>query len=183
MPSVLIVDDLVSIHEMLDAVIQPTGFATSFATDGEKGLVKYKAEKYDLVLADIDMKPMDGITLLKQLKVYDPSAVVIIMTAYASTDSAVQALKHGAFDYLQKPFRVDELIATLRRGLEFRKIQAERAAATAGPGIKPAEIENRLIGRSSKITKLIAQVRKLATVRSPVLLIGENGTGKRSVAE
>jgi DNA-binding NtrC family response regulator len=183
MPSVLIVDDLVSIHEMLEAVIQPTGFATSFATDGEKALVRYKAEKFDLVLADIDMKPMDGITLLKQLKLYDPNAVVIIMTAYASTESAVQALKYGAFDYLQKPFRVDELIATLRRGLEFRKFQAERASAGLAPGAKNADIESRLIGKSIKLTKLIAQVKKLATVRSPVLLIGENGTGKSAVAE
>ena len=183
MPSVLIVDDLVSIHEMLEAVIQPTGFATSFATDGEKALVRYKAEKYDLVLADIDMKPMDGITLLKQLKLYDPNAVVIIMTAYASTESAVQALKFGAFDYLQKPFRVDELIATLRRGLEFRKFQAERAATGAAPGAKATDIESRLIGKSTKLTKLIAQVKKLATVRTPVLLVGENGTGKSAVAE
>ena len=183
MPSVLIVDDLVSIHEMLEAVIQPTGFATSFATDGEKALVSYKADKYDLVLADIDMKPMDGITLLKQLKLYDPNAVVIIMTAYASTESAVQALKFGAFDYLQKPFRVDELIATLRRGLEFRKFQAERSATGHAPGAKAEDIESRLIGRSAKVKKLIQQVRKLATVRTPVLLIGENGTGKGSVAE
>src|ERR1044072_4148719 len=183
MPAVLIVDDLVSIHEMLEAVIQPTGFATSFATDGEKALVRYKAEKFDLVLADIDMKPMDGITLLKQLKLYDPNAVVIIMTAYASTESAAQALKYGAFAYLQKPFRVDELIATLRRGLEFRKFQAERAVASTGAGIKPTEIEHRLIGKSTKLSKLIAQVKKLATVRTPVLLIGENGTGKSSVAE
>jgi two-component system, NtrC family, response regulator HydG len=183
MPSVLIVDDLVSIHEMLEAVIQPTGFSTSFATDGEKALVRYKAEKYDLVLADIDMKPMDGITLLKQLKLYDPNAVVIIMTAYASTESAVQALKYGAFDYLQKPFRVDELIATLRRGLEFRKFQAERAVAGHSAGAKAEDIEARLIGKSAKITKLISQVKKLATVRTPVLLIGENGTGKTAVAE
>jgi DNA-binding NtrC family response regulator len=183
MPSVLIVDDLVSIHEMLEAVIQPTGFTTLFATDGEKALVRYKAEKFDLVLADIDMKPMDGITLLKQLKLYDPNTVVIIMTAYASTESAVQALKHGAFDYLQKPFRVDELIATLRRGLEFRKFQAERAAAGLGSGTKAADIEKRLIGNSARFNKLTAQVKKLATVRTPVLLIGENGTGKSSVAE
>lgn len=183
MPAVLIVDDLVSIHEMLEAVIQPTGFATSFATDGEKALVRYKADKYDLVLADIDMKPMDGITLLKQLKLYDPNAVVIIMTAYASTESAVQALKYGAFDYLQKPFRVDELIATLRRGLEFRKFQAERAATGGPPGIKAADIESRLVGKSAKLLKLVTQVKKLAAVRSPVLLVGENGTGKSAVAE
>ena len=163
---------------MLDAVLQPTGYSSAFATDGGKALVRYKNEKFDLVLADIDMKPMDGITLLRQLKLYDPAAVVIIMTAYASTESAVQAVKYGAFDYLQKPFRVDELIATMRRGLEFRKFQAERAAAGLAPGVKSADIESRLIGKSAKLTKLIAQVKKLATVRTPVLLIGENGTGK-----
>jgi len=168
---------------MLEAVISPTGFATAFATDGEKALVRYKADKFDLVLADIDMKPMDGITLLKQLKVYDPNAVIIIMTAYASTESAVQALKFGAFDYLQKPFRVDELIATLRRGIEFKKFQAERAAATVTAGVKPADINSRLLGKSAKLAKLVAQVKKLATVRTPVLLIGENGTGKTTVAE
>ena len=182
MPSVLIVDDLISIHEMLEAVIQPTGFQTSFATDGQDGLAKYKAGKFDLVLADIDMKPMDGISLLRQLKVYDPSAVVIIMTAYASTESAVQALKYGAFDYLQKPFRVDELLGTLRRGIEFRKFQAEHVAGPAAE-IKAGDIEGRLVGQSARITRLVAQVRKLASTRTPVLLIGEQGTGKSDVAE
>jgi two-component system response regulator HydG len=183
MPSVLIVDDLLSIHEMLEAVIQPTGFATSFATDGEKALVRYKAEKFDLVLADIDMKPMDGITLLKQLKLYDPNSIIIIMTAYASTESAVQALKFGAFDYLQKPFRVDDLIATLRRGVEFKRFQTERALTGLVPSSKPEDLEGRLIGQSPVIKKLIQQIRKLAAVRTPVLLQGENGTGKIAVAE
>ncbi len=183
MPSVLIVDDLLSIHEMLDAVIQPTGFSTAFATDGEKALARYKAEKFDVVLADIDMKPVDGITLLKQIKVYDPNCVLIIMTAYASTESAIQALKYGAFDYLQKPFRVDELISTLKRGLEFRQLTTERSSATPLPAARATDIENRLIGRSSQVQKLIQQVKKLAAVRTPVLLQGENGTGKSTIAE
>jgi two-component system response regulator HydG len=184
MPSVLIVDDLISIHEMLEAVIQPTGFSTVFATDGEKALTRYKAEKFDLVLADIDMKPMDGITLLKQLKLHDPNAVVIIMTAYASTESAVQALKYGAFDYMQKPFRVDQLIATLKRGIELKQAQVERTSRAPFAGTsKSLNIEGRLIGNSSQIRKLVQQVKKLVTVRTPVLLSGENGTAKATIAE
>jgi two-component system, NtrC family, response regulator HydG len=183
MPSVLIVDDLLSIHEMLDAVIQPTGFSTAFATDGEKALARYKAEKPDIVLADIDMKPMDGITLLKQLKLLEPNCVVIIMTAYASTESAIQALKLGAFDYLQKPFRVDELIATLKRGLEYKQFSSERQSAPPFPTAKAADIESRLVGSSPKFKKLLQQIKKLSTVRTPVLLQGEPGTGKATVAE
>ncbi len=183
MPSLLIVDDLISIHEMLEAVIQPTGYKTAFATDGEKGLARYKAEKYDLVLADIDMKPMDGITLLKQLKVYDPTVVVIIMTAYASTESAVQALKFGAFEYLQKPFKVDELMQALKRGLEFRRTVLERATLGTAPAVQAGDFEARLPGPSAKTKRLIAQLKKLATAQTPVLISGETGSGHLVAAE
>ncbi|SDR87453.1 sigma-54 dependent transcriptional regulator [Opitutus sp. GAS368] len=183
MPSLLIVDDLISIHEMLEAVIQPTGYKTAFATDGEKGLARYKAEKYDLVLADIDMKPMDGITLLKQLKAYDPTVVVIIMTAYASTESAIQALKFGAFDYLQKPFKVDELMQALKRGLEFRRSVLERETLGTAPAVQAGDFEARLPGPSAKIKRLIAQLKKLATARTPVLISGEIGSGHLVAAE
>ena len=183
MPSLLIVDDLISIHEMLEAVIQPTGYATAFATDGEKGLARYKAEKYDLVLADIDMKPMDGITLLKQLKAYDPSAVVIIMTAYASTESAIQALKHGAFDYLQKPFKVDELMQALKRGLEFRRLVVERETLGLAPAVQAGDFEARFVGTSPKIKRLITQLKKLATAHTPVLISGEPDSGHQIAAD
>lgn len=182
MPSVLIVDDLLSIHEMLEAVIQPTGYATAFATDGQEGLARYKEEKYDIVLADIDMKPVDGITLLKQLKEYDATAVVIIMTAYASTESAIQALKFGAFDYLQKPFRVDELIGTLKRGVEYREYQVKRSQSN-GVVVEAADLDSRLVGSSPPMTKLKNQVKRLAGARTPVLLQGEPGTGRDTVAE
>lgn len=182
MPSVLIVDDLLSIHEMLEAVIQPTGYATSFATDGQAGLARYKEEKFDIVLADIDMKPVDGITLLKQLKEYDATAVVIIMTAYASTESAIQALKFGAFDYLQKPFRVDELIGTLKRAIEYREFQIKRSQSNAVT-VESADLEARLVGSSPGMVKLKNQVKRLAGARTPVLLHGEPGTGRSTVAE
>ena len=183
MPSILIVDDLISIHEMLGAVIQPTGFATAFATDGEKALVRYKGEKFDLVLADIDMKPMDGITLLKQLKQYDPAAVVVIMTAYASTESAIQALKHGAFDYLQKPFKVNELMETLKRALDFRKVVVERESGSRPPSANPGDIEARFVGESPKVKRLVAQLKKLASAHTPVLITGELGSGHELAAE
>lgn len=184
MPSLLIVDDLISIHEMLEAVIAPTGYKTAFATDGEKGLARYKVEQFDLVLADIDMKPMDGITLLKQLKVYDPTAVIIIMTAYASTESAIQALKFGAFDYLQKPFKVDELMQALKRGLEFRRTVLERESqGRTAPSVQIGDFEARLPGASPKIKRLIATLKKLATAQTPVLLSGEPGSGHEVAAE
>jgi len=186
MPSILIVDDLISIHEMLEAVIQPTGYATAFATDGEKAMVRYKAEKFDLVLADIDMKPMDGITLLKNLKQFDPSVVVIIMTAYASTESAIQALKFGAFDYLQKPFKVDELIQTLKRAMEFRRLAAEREAVrSSAPAAAAATVDfaARFPGGSAAIKRVVNQLKKLASTTTNVLVTGELGTGHEIAAE
>jgi two-component system response regulator HydG len=182
MSSVLIVDDVVSIHEMLGAVVQAMGFSSSFATDGDMALTRFKHETFDVVLTDIDMKPMDGIALLKQLKDYDWNAVVIIMTAQASRESAVAALKLGAFDYLQKPFRFEDLIATLRRGFEFRNCQPDRMLGGVVPAVA-AGIESRLIGRSGALTKLISHVKKLATGRTPVLLIGEKGTGKSLLSD
>ena len=160
MPSILIVDDLVSVHEMLEAVIEPTGYTTAFATDGEKALARYKTEKFDLVLADVDMKPMDGITLLKELKAYDPSVVVVIQTAYASTDSAIAALKLGALDYLKKPFQIHDLLGTLRRGLEFRAQQVRLSEAPAGA--QSADLAARLPG---------ARINQLGSGRSAVFRV------------
>jgi two-component system response regulator HydG len=183
MASILIVDDLISIHEMLEAVIAPTGHKMAFATDGEKALARYKADKFDLVLCDIDMKPMDGITLLKQLKQYDPGAVVVIMTAYASTESAIQALKYGAFDYLQKPFKVDELMQALKRSLDFKHAITERESTGSSPAVKAGDFEARLVGESPRIKRLITQLKKLATAHTPVLISGETGSGHEIAAE
>ncbi len=194
MPSVLIVDDLTSIHEMLEAVIQPIGFTAAFATDGNKALERYRADKFDLVLVDLKMAPMDGISLLREIKKIDAQAVVIVMTAYASTSYALDALKAGAFDFLQKPFKVDELISALKRGVEFKKLGINRAKKTQapGPGAAPVhgednvaadQLEAFVVGESKKIKKIGPQIKKLTTSKTPVLIVGETGTGKRVIAE
>ena len=195
MPSVLIVDDSTSIHEMLEAVIQPIGFTAAFATDGTKGLARYKAEPFDLVLVDVQMKPMDGITLLRELKKVDPKCVVVVMTAFANPTYALDALKLGAFDFLQKPFKVDELISALKRGVEFKKLGVTRAKKAQG-GMAPQsgggggddsvaadQLEAFVVGESKKIKKIGPQIKKLTTSKTPVLLVGEQGTGKRVIAE
>ncbi len=192
MPSVLIVDDLTSIHEMLEAVIQPIGFTAAFATDGNKAIEKYKAEKFDLVLVDVKMSPMDGISLLREIKKIDPKAVVVVMTAYASTNYALEALKLGAFDFLQKPFKVDELISALKRGVEFKQLGITRTKKAQATGPTPAvgdsavaadQLEAFVVGESKKIKKIGPQIKKLTTSKTPVLIIGEPGTGKRVIAE
>src|SRR5690625_337563 len=182
MPSVLIVDDLPAIHEMLEAVIQPTGYETSFALNGEEALEKYKADPTDVVLADISMEPMDGISLLQNLKSFDPGCVVILMTGYASTETAMKALKYGAFDYIQKPFKIDELLQTLKRAMEMPRNRGRLGE----PAIDPADnrkIASQFLGKSPKISQLRKQAVKMIPGRAPLLLHGEFGTGKRILAE
>jgi two-component system response regulator HydG len=183
MPSILIVDDLVSIHEMLEAVIEPTGLTATFATDGEQALEKYKAGSFDLVLTDIDMSPMDGITLLKSLRALDPHSVVIIMTAFGSTESAIQALKLGAFDYIQKPFRVEELLKTIRRAMEFRQYGATEGEPIEEPVPGSEDWATGLRASGPAMKRLIQQLKKLIGANSAVLFQGETGTGKRRAAE
>lgn len=185
MPSILIVDDLVSIHEMLEAVIQPTGLVATFATDGESALEKYQESDFDLVLADIDMQPMDGISLLKSLRAVDPNSVVIIMTAYGSTETAIQALKLGAFDYIQKPFKVDELLKTIRRAMEFGQFKAEdpEVEIEEPEPEEGGDWEAQLSGKSPAMQRLLQQLKRLIGAKTPVLFQGETGTGKRRAAE
>jgi DNA-binding NtrC family response regulator len=117
MPSVMIVDDLPAVHEMLEAVINPAGYSSECFLNGRNALKRYKEQRFDVVLADISMKPMDGVSLLKEIIAYDPQAKVIMITGYSTTDSAMDAIKLGAFDYVEKPFRIDALIDTVNRAI------------------------------------------------------------------
>lgn len=115
MHSILIVDDIESIHEILNAVIEPIGFNTAFATDGPTAIEMVEQNHYDIVLTDINMKPMDGLDLLEKLKAINPNIIVVMMSGYATIENATRSLKLGAFDFITKPFKVDELIAAINR--------------------------------------------------------------------
>ncbi len=125
MPSVMIVDDLPAVHEMLEAVINPAGYSSECFVNARNALKRYKDQRFDVVLADISMKPMDGVSLLKEIIAYDPQAKVIMLTGYSTTDSAMEALKLGAFDYVEKPFRIDDLIDTVNRAINSTGPTAE----------------------------------------------------------
>ncbi|EDY84857.1 Sigma-54 interaction domain family [Verrucomicrobiia bacterium DG1235] len=176
MQSILIVDDLESIHEMLDAVIQPIGYNTAFATDGEIALQKIREEHYDIVLTDINMKPMDGLALLAQIKEADPNAIVIMMSGYANIENATKALKLGAFDYLTKPFKVDQLMASIERASIERKKRLESGNGSA------AQNSILLSGDSIAIKSFVERLNRAAKLPTPLLVTGEAGTQKASIA-
>ncbi len=176
MQSILIVDDLESIHEMLDAVIQPIGYNTAFATDGEIALQKIREERYDIVLTDINMKPMDGLALLAQIKEADPEAIVIMMSGYANVENATQALKLGAFDYLTKPFKVDQLMNSIARAAAERKKRRQSGNAAA------AQNSILLSGDSETAKSLNERLTRAAKLPTPLLITGDTGTQKANIA-
>jgi len=176
MQSILIVDDLESIHEMLDAVIQPIGYNTAFATDGEIALQKIREEHYDIILTDINMKPMDGLALLSQIKEADPNAIVIMMSGYANVENATQALKLGAFDYLTKPFKVDQLMSSINRASKERKRRLDSGNnATAQNSIL-------LSGDSETVKSFGERLSRAAKLPTPLLITGDSGTQKANIA-
>lgn len=138
MPSVMIVDDLPAVHEMLEAVIIPAGYTCECFLNGYDALSRYKDQKFDIVLADLSMKPMDGLSLLKKIKTHDPQAIVIMITGFASGDSAMDTRESGAFDYIEKPFRIDDLVETLNCAINSTEKAAKGAGLTTSKGQKLA---------------------------------------------
>ena len=118
MQSILIVDDMESIHEMLDTVVQPAGYTTIYAKDGDEAISIYKEKCPNLVLTDLKMEPMDGLELMRRLKEIDSNVFVIVMTGHANVENAMASMKLGAFGYLTKPFKLDQLMAAINRADE-----------------------------------------------------------------
>lgn len=178
---ILIVDDEGSLREFLSIALQRVGYNVGQAGTGEEALRILEGTAYDLALVDLRMPGIDGLTVLRKAKALDPSLVVVMMTAYSTAETAVEAMKQGAFDYLIKPFKVEELKLVLQRALEQRRLQQENIRLRR-------EVETRyrfenIIGKSPKMHKVFDTILQVAGSPATIFLTGESGTGKELVAK
>lgn len=175
-----IIDDEPIIHEVLGDLLSSEGYEVENSTSGEEALDKHSSQSFQLVLLDLLLPGIDGIEVLKKLKKIDPNSVIIIITAFASVESAISAMRMGAYDYIQKPFKHDELLITVQRAIEHRKLQEENIRLKDELQRK-FSFEN-IIGKSEVMKTVFETVKASAPTRSTILLQGESGTGKELVA-
>lgn len=175
-----IIDDETIIHEVLGELLTTEGYTIELSSNGEEALKKQPEFEFDLTLLDLLMPGMDGITVLKELKKIDPSAVIIIITAYASVESAIEAMKTGAFDYIQKPFKHDELLLTIQRAISHKKLREENVRLK--DELKKKFCFENIIGKSKIMQDVFELIKASAPTRSTILVQGESGTGKELVA-
>jgi two-component system response regulator PilR (NtrC family) len=175
-----VIDDEPIIHEVLSQLLTSEGYEVELSSSGEEALEKHSSQAYDLILLDLLMPGLDGIEVLKAIKKIDPQAVIIIITAYGSVESAITAMKMGAYDYIQKPFKHDELLLTIKRALEHKSLQEENIRLK-DELTRKFGFDN-LIGRSKPMLKIFELIKATAPTRSTILIQGESGTGKELVA-
>ena len=178
--SVLIVDDEESMRHLLSVILRDHGYEARAVSNGEDALKELAARDYDLVLSDVRMPRMDGLKLLREVQRIRPDLTFIVMSAYGTHDTAIEAMKAGAYDYVSKPFKPDEVVLVLKKAEERERLAREnrRLRTELAEGYR---IEN-LIGSSEAMQEVLRQVRKVAPLKTTVLLGGESGTGKELVA-
>jgi two-component system response regulator HydG len=181
-PSVLVVDDETGILDSLNILLRNEGFAPRLAHGGRAGLEHINEQTPDIVLTDIRMPNVTGVEILAAARQSDPDVPVILMTAQATLQSAMQAVNEGAFYYIQKPFRNDELIAILRRAAEHRKLRVENKSLKQAIRRHERQGVARPVGTSKAWIEVLRLVETVAPTDSTVLLQGESGTGKEIIA-
>ncbi len=178
--SILVVDDDQAHRTVLATLIAGWGYRVQEADDGQAAIEQVKAGPFDLVLMDIRMLKVSGLEALGAIKEYNPAIPVIIMTAYSSVDTAVEALKKGAYDYLTKPLDFEKLKLTLKRAMEHLRLKTENTALRAS--LATDFDRQQIIGRSAAMQRLLDTVGQVAPSEASVLITGESGTGKELIA-
>ncbi|MFH2046761.1 MAG: sigma-54 dependent transcriptional regulator [Pseudomonadota bacterium] len=178
--TILVVDDDMAHRTMLCKLIGSWGYEMTEADDGIAAIEAVKIKPYDLILMDVRMIKLSGIEALKEIKVLNPAIPAIIMTAYSSVESAVEAIKYGAYDYLTKPLDFDKLKLTIARAMEHIHLKEENRLLKENLGMR-FDRQN-IIGQSLAITKLFETISLVAPSEATVLITGESGTGKELIA-
>jgi DNA-binding NtrC family response regulator len=178
--SILIVDDEESVRDSLHNWFIEDGYDVERAENAKNALLMLESRKFDIILADIKMPGMDGMEMHRRIRALNSDTIVIIMTAFASVDTAVQALKDGAFDYVTKPFDPDDLSHLIRNAAKQISLRAENEALKRK--VSTLEDIDDIIGQSEAIRKVLKQVESVAQSNSSVIITGESGTGKELIA-
>ena len=178
--TILVVDDDPGHRTMLRTLLSGWGYAVTEADDGATAIEKVQHQAFDLVLMDVRMIKVSGLQALTEIKAFNPSIPVIIMTAFSSVETAVEALKSGAYDYLTKPLDFDELHLTMERAMEHVHLKEENRLLRESLG-KHFDRQN-LIGRSQAMVRLLETVAQVSPSEATVLITGESGTGKEMIA-
>ena len=177
MAAILLIDDEKSIRNVLKDILQHEGYRIEEAADGEQGLQKLAAQPFDLVLCDIKMPKMDGLEVLQQIMQLQPDVPVIMISGHGTIETAVDAVKKGAFDFIAKPPDLNRLLITIRNALDKNTLVKETRVLK-----KKVQRVQDIIGNSAGIAKIKSTIEKVAPTDARVLVTGENGTGKELVA-
>jgi DNA-binding NtrC family response regulator len=179
--NILIVDDEEVLQDILTVLIRREGHTPLSATTGEEGLAVLEREEVDLVLLDLMLPGMHGLEVLRQIREHFPDVVVVVITAFSSIDSAIEAMREGAFHYIPKPFKNEEVLLTVRKGLEQRRLTAENRSLKEQ--LQQRFAFDNIIGKSKPMQQVYELIQLAAPSKSNILVLGESGTGKELVAK
>jgi two-component system response regulator PilR (NtrC family) len=181
MARILVVDDDLGMRDLLEIMLTQEGHEVACSGAPEKALQRFRKDRFDLVITDLKMPKMDGIEFLRQVKELSPETQVILITAFASGDTALSAMKEGAYDYIEKDFDIDDLKRIVQEALGKRGVQKEEVQFIKDPA-GYISFEG-MIGKSREMLKIYATIKKVAETSANVLILGESGTGKELVAK
>ncbi len=181
MNSILVVDDEKSLRDFLTIMLENEGYDVQTASSGEKAIKLVQESSFDLVITDFRMKGANGIEVLESVKIYNPAIPVLLMTAYASAETAVEAMKKGAYDYISKPFKIEDLQLIIKNAIEKKTLSDENQYLKSALNDKFG-FDN-FIGSSPAMKNIFKLIEKVAASNATVLIGGESGTGKELVAK